>query len=246
VAAHRKHLFAKRLKTKMSSLPKTKIKALIFDMDGTLIISQHFHADALAETFKQYGIEYTHEEDQKKFSGKRSKVICQAVFKEHGKNATEEEITACANQKKKYYDEIIARAEIPQVPGIEALLQKASEKKLPMAVASGNKQDAAQTLLKKSKIGEHYFQKIVTQEQVQNTKPAPDLFLLAAKELNQKPEDCIVFEDAINGVLAAKAANMFCIAVTTGESKEALQKAGADIVVQDYHELLEQFPELLS
>lgn len=225
---------------------KSKIKALIFDMDGTLIISQHFHADALAKTFKEYGIEYTREEDQKKFSGKRSKVICEAVFKEHGKSTTEEDITTCANQKKKYYDEIIASAEIPQVPGIIQLLKKATNKKLSIAIASGNKQDAAKKLLERSKIGDHWFQKIVTQEQVQNTKPAPDLFLLAAKELSTAAENCIVFEDALNGVKAAKAANMFCIAVTTGESKEALQQAGADIVVQDYHELVEQYPELFT
>lgn len=230
----------------MSPLPKTKIKALIFDMDGTLIISQHFHADALAKTFKEYGIKYTRGEDQEKFSGKRSKVICEAVLKEHGQKPTEEQITICANQKKKYYDEIIADAEIPQLPGIIELLQKATDKKLSIAIASGNKQDAAKKLLERSQIGDHWFQKIVTQEQVENTKPAPDLFLLAAKELNQNSEDCIVFEDAINGVKAAKAANMFCIAVTTGESENSLKEAGADIVVQDYHELIEKFPDLLS
>ncbi|MCC7196583.1 HAD family phosphatase [Candidatus Peregrinibacteria bacterium] len=224
----------------------SKIKALIMDMDGTLIISQHFHADALIKTFKEYGITYSREEDQKKYSGKRSKVTCEAVFKENGKNPTEEEVTACANQKKKYYDEIIAEAEIPQVPGIIELLKKAETKKLPIAIASGNKQDAAKKLLERSQIGDHWFKKIVTQEQVKNTKPAPDLFLLAAKELSVEPQNCIVFEDALNGVKAAKAANMFCVAVTTGESKEALQQAGADIVVQDYHELLEKFPTLLS
>jgi len=230
----------------MSPLPKTKIKALIFDMDGTLIISQHFHADALTKTFKEYGIEYSREEDQKKYSGKRSKVTCEAVFREHGKNPTEEEITTCANQKKKYYDEIIANAEIPQVPGIIELLEKVKAKNLPIAIASGNKQDAAKKLLERSKIGDQWFQKVVTQEQVENTKPAPDLFLLAAKELNTNAEDCVVFEDALNGVRAAKAANMFCIAVTTGESEEELKEAGADIVVQDYHELVEKFPDLLS
>jgi len=225
---------------------KTNIKALIFDMDGTLTLSQPFHARALAKTFKDYGIEYTTEEDQKKYSGKRSKVICESVLTEHGKHPTEEEITACAEQKKKYYDAIIDNEEIKQVAGIVSVLKKATEKKLPIAIASGNKVDAADKLLSRSGIGKKWFNMIVTQEQVQNTKPAPDLFLLAAKQLNAAPEDCVVFEDALNGVMAAKAANMFCIAVSTGESEESLSKAGADIVVKDYNELLEKYPQFLS
>jgi beta-phosphoglucomutase-like phosphatase (HAD superfamily) len=74
---------------------------------------------------------------------------------------------------------------------------------------------------------------------VKNPKPAPDIFLKAASELSLNPEDCIAFEDATMGIEGAKAANMYCIGLATTLDKEELNKAGADMAVNDYNELLQ-------
>jgi len=214
---------------------QTKIKGLIFDLDGTLTLTQQFHYQALHEVFKEYGIDYTQKEDQEKYSGKGSKYTCEQVLKAAGKNSSPEEIEACAAKKKAAYDRIISGSEIMPVKGVKEFLTLARDAGLKMIVATGNKLEATKTILQKAGI-KGFFNMIISQLDVKNQKPAPDLFLAAAEKMGLAPDECIIFEDAVNGVAAAKAGNIKCIAITTGSPAEELLKAGAWETVPDYND----------
>ena len=85
-----------------------------------------------------------------------------------------------------------------------------------------------------------YFPDILSIKEVSRGKPFPDVFLEAARRLECAPSECVVLEDAINGVVAAKAAGIRCIAFETTTKKEDLLKAGASVVLKDYTELTDE------
>ncbi len=219
-----------------------KIKGIIFDLDGTLTLTQYLHYQALKHTFAEYGIEYSQAEDLKNFAGKGSKHTCEVVLTASaakpgytGNKPTVEEFKKCSAKKKKYYDELLEKTEIKLVPGIESFLANADAKGIKMIVATGNKIDATQIILGRTGIA-RYFKGIVAQHDVKNQKPAPDIYLLAAEKLGLPVSECIVFEDVPNGVKGAKAGNFYCIGLTTGSTEEELKAAGADTVISDYND----------
>ncbi len=212
-------------------------KGYIFDLDGTLALTQNLHFLAFSKVFKEEGINYTQHDDQYKYSGTGSKFIFPAVFKENNKPLTPEKFEALSNKKKKIYDELLETEKIITVPGAEKFLEWAKQKGKKMIIATGNKQEATKKILQRGGISS-FFEAIVSQEQVEHQKPAPDIFLLATKKLNLMPEECIVFEDGINGIKAAMQGNIPSIGLTTSIAEEDLKKAGASFIIRDYQEIL--------
>jgi beta-phosphoglucomutase family hydrolase len=214
----------------------TNIKGLIFDLDGTLTLSQQYHYQAFAKVFKKYGITYTKEEDKYEYAGKGSRCTFPEVFAKHGRKLTDEEIEKLSNEKKEVYDRIISKAKIKGVPGVKTFLERMKKHGRKMIVASGNKAESIDFILKKTKLRK-YFDVFITNKDVKKSKPAPDIFLAAAKKLGLKPHECIVFEDAVNGIHAAKAGGIPCVALATGIRKKDLAAAGAKMVVTDYNSI---------
>lgn len=209
------------------------IKGYIFDLDGTLTMTQNLHQQALQHVFSRYGIEYTRAEDQEKYSGKRSKTIFEEVLRAAGKNPTIQEIESCALEKKQYYNQLLEETEIKPVAGLKSFLDDARAAGKKLIVATGNKLEPSKKILERAGVIE-YFPEIVTQQDVEHQKPAPDIFLLAAQKMGLHPSECVVFEDALNGVKAAKAGGIKCIGMATGTTAEKLIAAGADSAVADY------------
>lgn len=214
-------------------IKKSRIKGLIFDLDGTLTLTQHFHYLAFSKVFKRYGMRYTKHDDLYKYAGKGSKIIFPEVFKSFGKKLTQEEVQRLANEKKEIYNKVIETHAITPVKGVKKILKKLKKRGIKMCVASGNRLEFIKKLLREAGIY-HYFKFIVTNKDVKRSKPAPDIFLAAAKKMGLRPRECAVFEDAVNGVLAARKGGMRCIALTTGLQKKDLEKAGATYVVKDF------------
>jgi beta-phosphoglucomutase family hydrolase len=212
-----------------------KTKGLIFDLDGTLTLTQQFHYQAFSEVFKKDGLVYSPADDLR-YAGKGSSCIFPEFFAEHGIKITAEEVKAYADAKKTAYDRIIHQARIEPVPGIKTFLEKAKSKGLKMIVATGNKLEATRYILEKAGLN-GYFGDIVTNLDVTKSKPAPDIFLKAAEKLQLNPSECIVFEDSLNGIQAAKAGQIPCVALATGHKAEDLSKTGAQIVIADYTDL---------
>jgi len=117
-------------------------------------------------------------------------------------------------------------------------------KGIPLAVASSSVKKVVDIILQKTGLKE-YFSFIVTSADVEDGKPAPDIYLHTASLLNVKPEDCLVVEDSFNGIKAAKSAGMFCVAYT-GTTHGSVDKTGADMVIKHFDELLLFLKEKIS
>lgn len=214
----------------------THLKGLIFDLDGTLTLTQALHFQTFAQIFKKFGVTYTQEEDILQYAGKGAELTFEGVFANRKVHATPEQITEAIAERRRLYDELIATTEIPVVNGVREFLARMKQAGMKMVVASGNRLEAIEVILKKTGIRD-YFEAIVTSKDVSAPKPSPEIFLKAAEKLGLKPEECVVFEDAANGIQAAKGGHIPCIALTTGASKENLMAAGATLVVKDYTEI---------
>ena len=211
------------------------IKGLIFDLDGTVTLTQQFHAQSFGEVFKRHGLTFTPADDAR-FSGRGAHCTFPEFFLEHHITLTPEQIEQYCAEKNEVYSRIIKNAHIVAVPGVENFLRHQRNEGTKVAMATGNRLESAEILL--GKVGlQEFFKIIVTDKDIKNAKPAPDIFLKAAEKLKLKPEECIVFEDAVNGVLAAKKANMRCIALITTTPKDSLLEAGADLLISSYDDL---------
>lgn len=216
------------------------LKGIIFDMDGTITLTESFHHRAFAEVFREHGIPYDFKDHMKRFAGAGSEVTFKTIFQEHGKALDPEEIKELQAKKKELYIKIVQEMEIPTVPGVAEFVQRIQVKGLKKIIATGNSNlDAVRFILKKVGLLE-YFPDILSIKEVGRGKPFPDVFVEAAKRLGCATSECVVLEDAINGVQAAKAAGIRCIAFETTTKREELLKAGAEVVLKDYYKLTDE------
>ncbi len=211
------------------------IKGLIFDLDGTVTLSQQLHTQAFAEVFKRHGLKYTAEDDAR-YSGRGAHCTFPEFFQENGITLTPEQVEQYSAEKRAFYDELIKKSPIIAVPGVDKFLERQKTKGMQIAMSTGNRIESTEVILGKVEL-QKYFPIIVTNKDIEKSKPAPDIFLKAAGKMGLKPEECIVFEDAVNGVEGAKNAGMRCIALKTTTDPEKLLKAGADHLATDYNEI---------
>lgn len=179
-----------------------KVKAVIFDLDGTLVDSMGLWKDIDIEFLTARGITY---EDtlQEKIEG-MSFTETAAFFKEYYHlSESIEELKTIWNQmaRQKY------RYEIPLKPGVLDFLEELSIRKIKMGIATSNSAELIQAINEKYHFDE-YMSCIVTACSVQKGKPAPDVYLEAARQLGVVPADCLVFEDIVKGIEAGKNAGM--------------------------------------
>ena len=213
-----------------------RISGLIFDLDGTITLTQQFHYQAFSQVFAAHGITYTEDDDLYKYAGMGSGVIFPKVFADHGITLTDEQILEYSHEKKEIYDQIIHSQKIEPVVGVADFLERMHGRGYRMGIASGNKPESIEFLL--SAVGVRaYFEFILSGSDVHKPKPAPDIYLAAAEKLGLFPSECVVFEDAVNGIQGAEAAGMMSIGIATRTAEMLLRAAGADIVVKDYDEL---------
>ena len=210
------------------------LKGLIFDMDGTLTLTEPLHYKAFASVFNQYGVDFSIDEEIKKYAGVGAKHTFETVFDERGIVVTDEQIADCIAKKHELYKKLVQESRIPVVPGILEFVKKTDAAGLKRIIATGNSDlEAVRYILKKVGLLE-YFPAIVSISEVPHGKPSPDVFLEAARRINCAPTECIVFEDAINGVSAAHSAGIRCIAVETTTPREDLLAAGAKYTDKEY------------
>lgn len=215
-----------KLSTKINKL---KIRAVIFDMDGVISSTQKIHMRIEQSVLAEYGINITEKEILHLYAGSKEGTQFASEFKKHS-------ITADPNEavRKKWVEMgKITDDKITAIPGVIDFINRL-EKNLKLAVASGSTTQYVESILSILNIRDR-FNAISGGNLVAIGKPNPDLFLLAAKMLNIDPKNCIVIEDAKNGVVAAKKAGMKCIAITTTHTEDDLQ--GADKIIHSFKEL---------
>lgn len=189
------------------------IKGLIFDCDGTLADSMPLHWRAWQMITQRHGLHFP----QDRFyatGGVPSRDILKILAQEQGRSLDH---IAVAHEKEETYLQTLA-----QIEPIHAVVEIAKENygKLPMAVASGGSQKIICMVLDQIKI-RHLFDAVVTNEMVTNQKPAPDIFLEAARRIGIEPKSCLGFEDTELGLQSIRSAGMEAVDV-----RESLAKRG--------------------
>ena len=198
-------------------------KAIIWDMDGVIADTAPYHLKAWQQVFQKRGVEFT-EEDFKHNFGQRNDTIIRDVL---GQDTSQSEIEAISLEKENGFRNMV-RQRIKPLPGVINLIKLLTKHGVKMALASSAPIENIQLLITGLGIN-NYFQAIISDKEVTEGKPSPQGFRLAAQRLGVKPENCIVVEDAVAGVTAAKRAGMHCLAVTNTHPRRSLLEA--DLIV---------------
>ena len=204
-------------------------KTVLWDLDGVIADSGSYHFAAWQETFARRGVRFTQEEFIKLF-GARNDFIIRNIM---GEKVCEEDIETIIAEKETDFRRRI-KGNIKLLPGVLKLLETIKKGDFKMILASSAAKENIDLLFGELGI-EKYFPCIVSGREVTESKPSPQIFLLAAEKCGTEPENCIVIEDSPLGVKAAKAAGMRCLAVSNAHSKEEL--AEADKIVDSLEEI---------
>jgi beta-phosphoglucomutase family hydrolase len=212
----------------------TRIRAILFDLDGTLVDNMGFHIDAWIETARALGLSLTPERVMREFAGRRNDEILPQLL---GRPVGADELATLAAAKEARY-RTLYHAHVAPLPGAGQLLDELAAVGVATAIASAAPPDNRAFLL--DELGwQGRFAAVVGAEEVARGKPAPDLFLAAAARLGVAPADTLVFEDAHLGVQAACAAGMRACGITTVEPAAVLLEAGALATARDFASLPE-------
>ena len=209
-----------------------KPQAVIFDMDGVLVDSEPFHFENESRMFRKLGLDIS-DEEHSHFTGVATDVMWRQISETHELPLSVAELTELTVLESNQYFGSLEKIE--PLPGLVDLLEKLVAAEIPLAVATSSDSVTMKNILEKSGLRK-YFRFTVCRDDVANSKPEPDVFLLAAKLLEVPPENCLVFEDSKNGIKAAKAAGMFCIAYSGGNSGHQDQSQ-ADRRIAHFNEL---------
>ncbi|MDD3408895.1 MAG: HAD family phosphatase [Candidatus Pacebacteria bacterium] len=206
------------------------IKGVIFDMDG--VITDNKEQDFLAwkRVFADFNLDLNMD-GYKSFTGMKGEDIVSKYIK---LDANEEERASLTFRKEEYFIEEIERTGIELTEGIDKFLKDLKRNGIKMAVGTAAMRFKANAILTKLGVSE-FFEIIVCGEDVSKGKPDPETYLKAAKLLNLKEEECVVIEDAPNGIKAAKDGGIKCIGITTTHKKEELGQA--DKIIDSFNEL---------
>jgi HAD superfamily hydrolase (TIGR01509 family) len=216
----------------------SKIKAVIFDMDGVLLDSETIYKENNKRFFAKLGI-HVSDELYNTFIGLSATLIWQTL---KNKYYLPEPIEYYKKLEKEDRYHCLGKVELQAHENLLPLLQLISENNLPMAVASMSSKKNIELVIHKLNIS-HYFSTILSGEDVVHGKPNPEIFLKASTALKVNPEDCVVIEDSKNGIQAAKSAGMKCIGyINPGSGNQDLSKA--DWIIKDYQTLIYKQKEL--
>ena len=212
------------------------IKAVIFDMDGLLIDSEPLWDRAQIAAYKTVGFKPTAKDIQRR-RGRGIKSIVADYYRIHKwEGPTPEEIGV------RIIDDLLKLVDKEGVlkPGVHRTIEICKAHSLSMAIASSSDRRVINAVVDKLQI-RSFFDEIYSAEHEEHSKPHPGVFLTTAKLLDVEPEECLVFEDAPSGVLAAKSARMKCIAVPEPDVKDNKFIQTADHILDS----LEEFSENL-
>jgi len=212
------------------------LKAVLFDMDGVLVDSEEFICQAATEMFREKGI-LVQPADFIPFVGSGENRYIGGVAEKYNLTLNLE------RDKARTYDiyEKIVSNKLSPLPGVLDFIAICRKKELKIAVATSADEIKMNINLREIGLPADTFDATVNGLQIERKKPFPDIYLKAAKMLGVGPGECLVVEDAPNGIEAAKAAGMKCLAVMSGFTREVLKEA--DWIVEDLTSVPEEVLE---
>jgi beta-phosphoglucomutase len=212
-------------------------KGFIFDLDGVIVDTAKCHFLAWRKLANSLDIDFTEKENEQLKGVSRVRSL-EKILEWGNKTLPHDEFTRLMSKKNEEYLSYIDKMDASEIlPDVSKVLDFLNQKN--QAVALGSASKNARPILEKVNLL-NKFQSIVDGNDVSKAKPDPEVFLIGAKLLNIKPEDCIVFEDSVAGVQAANKANMISIGIG---AKNVLQEA--DYIFKDFTEMSPEFLEEL-
>ncbi len=213
---------------------KNYIKYIIFDLDGVLINSEPVTTKAATVALSEIGISVA-EDAFKPYIGAGETLFISEICRERGK---EDKIHRAIQRLYQLFNEYVDD-KLQVYPSVHTLLSELKKRRFRLAIASSSASDKVAVSLKAAGISADLFDVILTGSDVSERKPSPEIYFNTMDELDADPEECIIIEDALNGIRAAKASGAFCFAVTTSFSTEKLEPENPDFIGNDIIELLE-------
>lgn len=210
---------------KQNSVSLDCIDGVLFDMDGVLVDSEEFIAGAAILMFRRIWNVEVSREDFEPFIGAGENRYLGGVA---GKYKIPIDIERDKAETYRIYGELI-RGKLKELPGARTFVEGCRERGLKVALATSADRIKMELSLAEIGLPLTLFDALVNGLDVEHKKPAPDIYLEAARRLNISPARSLVVEDALNGVQAAKAAGAFCLGITSSFSAEALRTAGAHL-----------------
>jgi beta-phosphoglucomutase family hydrolase len=207
------------------------IKGIIFDMDGVITDNKEQDFTAWKRVFADFSLDLTFD-GYKSFTGMKGEEIVKKYIKI---DAGDKEATSLTRRKEEYFIEEIKKTKIEPTKGVERFLNDLKASGIKMGIGTAAMKFKANAVLEELGL-KHYFDVIVSAEEVKRGKPDPETYLKAVEMLNLRPEECFVIEDAPNGIEAAKNGNIKCIAIATTHEKSELGRA--DIIINSFDELV--------
>jgi beta-phosphoglucomutase len=196
------------------------IRGVLLDMDGVLADSEQFICKAAIMMFEELGL-VVEPDDFKPFVGTGENRYIGGVAEKYGKKVDIEKVKARTYE---IYEEII-KGNLRPLPGASDFVKSCRDRGFKIAVATSTDEIKMRANLKEIGIPDIMFHATVNGLEVQNRKPSPDIYLAAAGKIGLKPEECLVIEDAVSGIEAAKSAGCRCLALTTSFDRSLLREA---------------------
>lgn len=194
------------------------IKAILFDHDGTIVDSEQAHFEMWRDVLREYGVVLSHEEYTNQYAGIPTTSNAVTIVENHMINATPAQL---AQAKAEATNQYLSEQAFPLMDGAFDSVRYFYERGYQIGIVTGAGREGVDVTLK-----EHGFDKyvsvVVSGDDVTNSKPAPDCYLLAAERLGVEPSECLALEDTYNGSLAAIGAGIKCVGVSASSRVRGL------------------------
>jgi beta-phosphoglucomutase family hydrolase len=194
------------------------IKGVLWDMDGVLVDTGDFHYQAWCHTLELYNIPFSRQQFNETFGMNNWSILALLL----GPRLDQETYTRISNQKEEAFRQAI-RCRVQLLPGVMVTLEYLQSRGIRQAIASSAPPENIAALVDELHIPDRF--EAVVSAYAMAGKPAPDVFLAAARAIGAQPHHCLVIEDSVLGVKAAKLAGMTCLAVTNTHPAENLLEA---------------------
>jgi HAD superfamily hydrolase (TIGR01509 family) len=207
-------------------------KAIIFDMDGTLVDNIPFHRDAWILFLKNQGINLAPDDFIRQDHGN----IYEMIRHFFGRNLPDEKVKELGQEREETYRSSY-QGKVKAIEGLESLLNKMSEVNVKASLATMSDTPSIDLVIDELNI-RNFFHSITGGLEIRKGKPDPEIYELAVKKLGLKNTDCLVIEDSLGGIISARRAGIEVIGITTSHKKKELFEHGCISTISNFYDLI--------
>jgi beta-phosphoglucomutase len=208
------------------------LSAILFDFNGVIIDDEPQHCSALIATLAEDGIALDRDTYYREYLGFDDRECFRFTFERHGRPLDDQAIAGAVERKHGHYARAV-REEFRLVPGAADFIESAALEAYQLAIVSGALRREIELVLDLAGLRPH-FAAIIAAEDVTACKPDPRGYIMGREALDLPAARCMVIEDSLPGVAAARAAGMRCAMLATSHAEEACAGAGADVIWPDF------------